>query len=177
MMDVFSPSFGVFFWQLVSFLLLLFLAKKFFLKKIVDTLQQRAEHIEGNLRQAKEAEEQKEKLEKENAIIAADINKMMRESKDRIDSWEREEIEKSKEKINEYRQNGIMEAKNDIERNKQKILSESKKEINNITVNLVERLLKDSTIFTQENNIRTTRKMIDELIRKDSTHNSKNDNV
>jgi len=177
MMDVFSPSFGVFFWQLVSFLLLLFLAKKFFLKKIVDTLQQRAEYIEGNLRQAKKAEEQKEKLEKENAIVAADINKMMRESKDRIDSWEREEIEKSKEKINEYRQNGIMEAKNDIERNKQKILSESKKEINNITVNIVEHLLKDKTIFTQENNIRITSKMIDELIRKDSTHNSKNDNV
>ena len=64
-MDIFSPSFGVFFWQLVSFLLLLFLAKKFFLKKIINTIQQREEYINRNIKEAREAQSLKAKLDEE----------------------------------------------------------------------------------------------------------------
>lgn len=59
-------SFGLFFWQLLLFLLLLFILRRFAWKPILNAVNEREKTIEDSLNQAKKAREEMANLKSEN---------------------------------------------------------------------------------------------------------------
>ncbi|MFT6716183.1 MAG: F-type H+-transporting ATPase subunit b, partial [Saprospiraceae bacterium] len=59
-------SVGLFFWQTLMFLILMFLLKKYAWKPILDAVNEREEKIQGALDSAKEAEEKMAQLTSSN---------------------------------------------------------------------------------------------------------------
>ena len=54
-MELVTPAFGLVFWMLITFLIVLFLLKKFAWKPILDMIKEREESIENALSSAEKA--------------------------------------------------------------------------------------------------------------------------
>ena len=65
-MELLTPGFGLFFWQLFVFLILFFLLAKFAWRPILDSLKVREESIEEALLSAENAREEMTKLQSSN---------------------------------------------------------------------------------------------------------------
>lgn len=175
-MDIFSPSFGVFFWQLVSFLLLLFLAKKFFLKKIIETIQQREEYINSNIEEAKKAQSLKEKLDEENKQITMNLNKQKNDLNEEMSLLSKKMEKELAENIDKKRKEGIKQVKDQMSQYEQECILSSKNEIANIIIDLLENLSKNKNMFTEENKSMITSQMIEELVNKKYTYDNNPNN-
>ncbi len=85
-MSLITPDFGLFFWMLLAFGLLLIILKKFAWKPILQGLNDREGKISEALRRAKVAQEEVEKLQRYNAEMqreaAAEREKMVAEAKE-----------------------------------------------------------------------------------------------
>ena len=73
-------SFGLFIWQLLVFVALIFLLKKYAWKPILDAVNAREESIEGALKAAEKAREEMKALQSDNEAIL----KEAREERERI---------------------------------------------------------------------------------------------
>ena len=175
-MDIFSPSFGVFFWQLVSFLLLLFLAKKFFLKKIINTIQQREEYINRNIKEAREAQSLKAKLDEEIKQTTMNLNKQENDFKEKISLLSKKMEKELAENIDKKRQEGMKQVNDKISQYEQECILSSKNEIANTIIDLLENLSKNKNMFTEENKSMITSQMIEELVNKKYTYDNNPNN-
>ena len=57
-MELLTPGTGLLFWQIIIFLILLFILSKYAWKPITDSLKEREKFIEDSLESAKKAEEE-----------------------------------------------------------------------------------------------------------------------
>ncbi len=85
-MSLITPDFGLFFWMLLAFGLLLLILKKFAWKPILQGLSDREGRISEALRRAKVAQEEVEQLQRSNAEMqreaAAERERMVAEAKE-----------------------------------------------------------------------------------------------
>ena len=65
-------SVGLFFWQLLLFVLLLFVLRKYAWKPILNAVEDREQSIEDALNQAEKAREEMQKLQSDNERILAE---------------------------------------------------------------------------------------------------------
>ena len=68
-MSLITPDFGLIFWMTIIFGILFFLLAKFGFPVITGMVEKRSERIENSIREAKEAEQQLEQLERRQADI------------------------------------------------------------------------------------------------------------
>jgi len=71
-MGLVTPDFGLLFWMLLTFLIVLFILKKFAWKPILNSLKEREESIEDALKSAEKAREEMANLQASNEKILAD---------------------------------------------------------------------------------------------------------
>src|SRR5690606_9535495 len=107
-------SIGLFFWQLVLFVVLVLLLKKFAWKPILDAVEKREEGIKGALDSAEKA-----KLEMQN--LQADNQKLLKEAR-----AEREEMLKEARDI---KNNMIEEAKGEAQAQANKMIAQAQSAI------------------------------------------------
>jgi len=110
-MQLVTPDIGLLFWMLVSFLIVLFILKKFAWKPILNMLHEREENIEQALKMADKVKAEMEKLKADNERI---ISEAFAE-RDKIFS----DAQKIKEKI-------VGEAREQAVREKDKILNDAR---------------------------------------------------
>lgn len=137
-----NPSFGLLFWQLVIFLILLFLLTKFAWKPILSSLREREESIEGALRMADQAKIEMQQLKAGNEKLLTEA----RLERDRIlkeaTEVSNQLIETAKTKATEEGGRMIVQAREAIQNEKNAALAEVKNTAAKLSIDIAERILR-----------------------------------
>ena len=154
-------SFGLFFWQMILFLLLLFLLKKFAWKPILDALNSREEGIKTALDEADKARQEmvdlksrKEHILKEARIERDTLLKDARMIKDKMITEAKDEAKAQSNKI-------IEQAKQTIENEKLAAITELKNQVAELSIGIAEKIMKDE-LSSKDKQVKLIDKMLEE---------------
>lgn len=141
-MELVTPDIGLLFWMTVTFLLLLFILKKFIWPPILNTLKEREEFIDKSLRSAEEAKAEMSLLKADNEKLLAQA----REEREKILKEAREMKEKlisdAKQTANEESDRMIAAARTEIDKEKAQALSDIKKQVAALSLEIAEKVIK-----------------------------------
>jgi F-type H+-transporting ATPase subunit b len=141
-MDLLIPDFGLFFWTLIAFLIVLFILRKFAWGPIVKTLQERESGIADSIAAAEKVKEEMKQLQaqNENLLIKAreERTQMLKEAKETKDKIIGEAKEQAKAEANKIMDDTRLQ----IERQKNAAMTEVKNEIGNLAVEVAEKILR-----------------------------------
>ena len=154
-------SFGLFFWQILIFVLLVWLLNKFAWKPILNAVNEREEGIKKALEEADKARQEMAELNASNEKILkearAEREKMLkdaREIKEALISEAKDEAKLQADKI-------ITQAKTTIENEKQAAIVELKKQVAELSVGIAEKVIKEE-LSNKDKQIKLIDKMLDE---------------
>lgn len=140
-MQLVTPEIGLFFWMLVTFVILLILMKKFAWKPILSAVNAREEEITEALQMAKKARE-------EMAQLKSDNEKIIQQTKSERDAVLKEARDLKEKILSEAKANADAEAnkilentKNTIEQEKKLAFNELKNEMAKISIDMAEKIL------------------------------------
>ncbi len=141
-MDLITPQFGLIFWQLIAFSVLLFVLSKYAWKPIMEGLKDREVSIETALKSARDA-----KTEMEN--ISANNEKLLDTARQEKDEMMKKAIQISKEVVEEARGTANKEVSRMLENARIIIQSEKataiediKKQVSLLSIEIAEKVLK-----------------------------------
>ncbi|MDQ3046652.1 MAG: F0F1 ATP synthase subunit B [Bacteroidota bacterium] len=141
-MELVKPDFGLIFWMLVSFSIILFLLKKFAWKPILGMIKEREEFIENALSSAERAKEEMKALQSSNEKILA-------EAKSERDSMLKEAREIREQMIAEAKGLAAKEgerllkaARENIQNEKMAAVTELKNQVAVLSIEIAEKILK-----------------------------------
>ncbi len=141
-MDLITPDFGLFFWMLVTFMLVFIILKKFAWKPIVQALKEREENIRNGLENAEDAKNElanvkvkSDKIISEAKIERDQLIKQGRVIKEQIITKAREEAELEAKKI-------VETAIRQIEEEKIAAINQIKVQIASLSVEIAEKILR-----------------------------------
>lgn len=135
-------SVGLFFWQLLLFIVLLFVLRKYAWKPILGAVEDREKSIEDALAQADKAREEMQKLQSDNERILAEaraerdtILKEAREIKDKM-------IGDAKSEASAQAENIISSAKEQIKNEKMAAITDLKNQVAEMSIEIAELVLR-----------------------------------
>ncbi|NNF01555.1 MAG: F0F1 ATP synthase subunit B [Bacteroidia bacterium] len=141
-MELIKPEFGLLFWMAITFLIVLFLLKKFAWKPILQALKEREESIQSSLDEAKTARQEMANLVSDNERLLNEaraerdvILKEAREAKDKIISEARERAS-----VEETRLLGL--ARQEIQNEKMAAITELKNQVASMSIDIAEKIIK-----------------------------------
>lgn len=141
-MDLVTPGIGLIFWQVVTFLVLLIILKKYAWKPVLNAIKAREERIKGALESAEEAKLEMKQLKADNEIIIKEAkderNKLLQEARD----LKTHMIEEAKTQAGDEAKKIIEGAKLKIESEKDAAISEIKELVATLSVEIAEKILK-----------------------------------
>ena len=141
-MDLVTPGFGLIFWQLITFLIVLFLLSKFAWKPIMSALRERETSIENALSMAEKAKLEMQTLKAGNEKLLAEARaERDRILKDAADA-SNQMIEAAKLKATEEGDRMIANAREAVLNEKRTAIAEIKTLAGNLSVEIAEQLLK-----------------------------------
>ena len=136
-------SFGLFIWQTVIFLGLIFLLKKFAWKPILDAVNEREEGIKNALLSAESAKKEMQNLKSDNEKLLAEaraerdsLMKEAREIKDKMINDAKTEAQAAGAKM-------IAQAKAAIESEKNAAMTDLKNQVSSLSLEIAEKVLRD----------------------------------
>lgn len=136
-------SFGLFFWQSLLFLILIFVLGKFAWKPIMKAIDEREKGIEDSLLEAKKAREEMAKLKTENDAIMqkarAERDEILKEARAIRDKT----VESAKESARKEADAIIESARETIQSEKNAAVAELKNQVANLSVEVAEKVLKE----------------------------------
>jgi len=138
-----TPGFGLVFWTAVTFLILLFILKKFAWKPILGAVSEREESIKNALAAAEEAKKEMQNLQADNERILKEARaerdgmlKEAREMKDKIVSEAKETAKTEGDKM-------LKQAQAAIESEKKAAVADIKNQVAELSVAIAEKVLKE----------------------------------
>jgi F-type H+-transporting ATPase subunit b len=141
-MQIVTPELGLIFWQLVIFLLVLFLLAKFAWKPILTALSEREEGIESALRLADQAKLEMQQLKAGNEKLLAEArlerDKMMQEAQNMANQHRESEKARATAEANQI----IQRAREEIQTEKNAALAEVKNTAAKLSLDIAERILR-----------------------------------
>lgn len=141
-MQIVTPELGLIFWQLVIFLVVLFLLAKFAWKPILSSLKEREDSIETALRMADQAKLEMQLLKASNEKLLAEA----RQERDRMlqeaTQMATQLIEQAKTKATEEGGRMIVQAREAIQNEKNAALAEVKNTAAQLSIDIAERILR-----------------------------------
>ena len=155
-------SFGLFFWQLLIFVGLIFILKKFAWKPILDTLNERENSIKDSLESAQKAKEEFSKIKADNDRILSDAKKERDSIISDAKKTGREIIEESKNSAKIESEKIIENAKESIRMEKDLILKDLKFQLVDLSVGIASKILKKELNEKQKQDD-YVQKLIDEI--------------
>jgi F-type H+-transporting ATPase subunit b len=142
-MELVTPGIGLIFWTTLSFLIVLFLLKKFAWGTILGTIKEREDAIDNALRAAERAQEEIEKLKvyndnvlKEAKAERDNILKAGREAKEAI-------ITEAKDRAQKEAENIINQARETIHNEKMAAITELKNQVATLSIDIAEKIIKE----------------------------------
>lgn len=141
-MELVTPGIGLIFWQLVTFLIVLFLLGKFAWKPIMKALHDRESSIENALSAAEKAKLEMQALKADNEKLLAEArlerDRILKEATDAGNSI----VEAAREKANEEGARMLAQAREAIENEKRAAIAEVKNMAAALSIDIAERILK-----------------------------------
>jgi F-type H+-transporting ATPase subunit b len=152
-------SFGLFFWQLLIFIGLILLLKKFAWKPILDAVNEREEGIKNALLSAENARNEMKNLQSDNQRILQEA-RMERDAmlKD-ASEMKQKMIADSKTEAQAVGLKMIEQAKTAIEAEKNAAMAELKAQVSNLSIEIAEKILKDE-LSNKETQVKLVEKML-----------------
>ncbi|MDT0558091.1 F0F1 ATP synthase subunit B [Ichthyenterobacterium sp. W332] len=142
-MDLITPEFGLVFWTLITFLVLLFILRKFAWKPILGAVSDREEGIKDALASAEKARQEMENLTADNERILQEARaereamlKDARELKNKIVADAKEEAQTQASKM-------IEQAQAAIESEKKAAMAELKSHVAGLSLDIAEKVVRD----------------------------------
>jgi F-type H+-transporting ATPase subunit b len=136
-------SIGLFFWQTVVFVLLIFLLKKFAWKPILDAVNEREDGIKNALLSAEKAREEMASLQSDNEEILkkaiAQRDNLLKEAKD----IKQKLIDEAKEEANTEAKKIINQAQESILIEKNAAIIDLKNQVAELSIDIAEKVLKE----------------------------------
>jgi F-type H+-transporting ATPase subunit b len=155
-------SFGLFIWQVVIFVGLIFLLKKFAWKPILDAVNDREEGIKNALLSAENAKKEMQNLQASNERILQEARlerdtmlKEAREIKEKMIADAKEDAQTQGLRL-------IEQAKSAIESEKNAAMADLKAQVSALSLNIAEKLLKDE-LSNKEAQIKLVEKMLGDV--------------
>jgi len=141
-MEIVTPKLGLIFWQLVIFLLVLFLLAKFAWKPILVALRDREDSIDQALRMAEQAKLDMQNLKAGNEKLLAEArherDQMLKEGQNIANQI----VEKAKTDATEEANRIALQARESIQQEKNQALAEVRNTAAQLSVDIAERLLR-----------------------------------
>jgi len=134
---------GLFFWQVLIFVGLIFLLKKFAWKPILDAVNDREEGIKNALLSAENARKEMQNLQADNQRILQEArlerDNMLKEAREMKDKM----VDDAKNEAQAQGQKMIAQAKAAIESEKNAAMTELKLQVSTLSLSIAEKLLKE----------------------------------
>ena len=155
-------SFGLFFWQLLIFVGLILILKKFAWKPILDTLNERENSIKESLESAQKAKDEFSKIKSDNEKILSNAKKERDVIISDAKKTGREIIENSKNVAKLESEKIIENARESIIQEKDLILKDLKSQVVDISVEIASKILQKELNEKQKQED-YTQKLIDQI--------------
>ena len=141
-MDLITPEFGLVFWTLITFFILLVILKKFAWRPILGAVSEREEGIKNALASAENARIEMENLQSDNERILKEARlerevmlKEARELKNKIIDDAKEEAKRQSDKL-------VRQAQETILREKKDAISDLKTEVAKVSISIAEKVIR-----------------------------------
>jgi len=161
-MDLIKPEIGLFFWQTIVFLVLLFLMAKFAWKPILNSVKKREDSINDALASAESA-----RLEMTN--LKANNEKLLKEAREERDSMIKEAREIKEKMIADasddaqVKANQMISAAQDaIKMEKQAALNEIKTQVATLSIEIAEKVV-SKELTSKEDHMKLVGSMLDDV--------------
>jgi len=152
-------SFGLFIWQVVIFVGLIFLLKKFAWKPILDAVNEREQGIKNALESAESARNEMQNLQADNQRILqearAERDAMLKDAREMKEKM----VADAKNEAQEQGQKMIDQAKAAIESEKNAAMADLKSQVVTLSLSIAEKILKDEL-----SNKESQTKLVDQLL-------------
>jgi len=141
-MELVKPEIGLIFWMLLTFLVVLFLLRKFAWKPILKFISDREESIENTLKSAEKAKEEMAALKLSSESIlkeaAGERDKMLREARDIKDKI----VSEAKAQAQEEAKKVMAQAMESINKERETAFIELKEQVAGLAMEAATRILK-----------------------------------
>ena len=155
-------EFGLFFWQILIFVGLIFLLKKFAWKPILDAVNEREQGIKDALLSAENARQEMQNLQADNQRILnearAERDAMLKEAREMKEKM----IADSKNEAQAQGQKMIEQAKAAIESEKNAAMAELKSQVSTLSLSIAEKILKEE-LSNKESQAKLVEKMLGDV--------------
>ncbi len=142
-MDLITPEIGLFFWQTIVFLVLIFLMAKFAWKPILGAIKQREDSINDSLESAENARKEMQNLQADNERLLQEARverdsllKEAREIKERIISEASAEAQEKANKI-------VAQAQVTIQNEKNAAMADFKNQVATLSLEIAEKVIRE----------------------------------
>ena len=136
-------SIGLFFWQTIIFILLIFLLKKYAWKPILDAVNEREEGIKNALLSAEKAKEEMASLQSDNEETLkkarAERDSLLKEARE----IKQQLIDDAKNEAQSEAKKIISQAQETIQNEKKAAISDLKNQVATLSINIAEKVLKE----------------------------------
>ena len=140
-MDLLSPEPGLVIWTGLTFLILLFLLKKYAWKPLLSMIQEREDKIATALESAKKANQEYQRMEEAKAQMEADARKerdeLLKEARAMKDSI----VEEARKAAQDESEKIIADARLQIEKEKASAISELKQQVVKLSADIAGKIL------------------------------------
>lgn len=158
-MDLITPEIGLFFWQTIVFLVLLFLMAKFAWKPILSSIRNREQSINDALASAENARKEMQNLQSDNEQLMKEaraerdaILREARELKEKVIADASDEAKVKADKI-------VADAKRSIELEKQAAMADLKSQVASLSIEIAEKVVRNELSSKEKQH-----QMINEMI-------------
>ena len=155
-------SFGLFFWQILLFVGLVLLLRKFAWKPILEAVNSREEGIKNALASAEDAKKEMQNLQADNEKLVkearAERDAMMKEAREIKESI----IAEAKEEAKKVTSQLIEKAQASIQQEKQAALAELKKQVAELSIGIAETVIKKE-LSSKDDQLKLVEGMLEEV--------------
>lgn len=161
-MDLITPEIGLFFWQTIVFLILIFILAKFAWKPILGAVKKREDSINNALASAEEARKEMQNLQADNEKLMQEarlerdaILREAREIKDKVINDASAEAQEKADKI-------VAQAKATIQNEKNAAMAEIKNQVAALSIQIAEKVVRGE-LSSKEKQERLVEEMLDDV--------------
>lgn len=157
-MNLLSPNWGLAFWLTLTFLILLFVLRRYAWGPIVSAMEEREKTIDSSIQRAEEALAEAKEIQADNEKARREAEqkaqRILREAREQAEQLRDEERQKTQEQIDEMKQ----QAHDEIGREKQSALNELRSEVADLAVQAAGKILHEDMNQDRQ------RRMVDEFL-------------
>lgn len=165
-MDLVTPDFGLLVWQILTFLVVLFILSKFAWKPILAGLKEREESIENALSEAKKAKDEMASLKSDNERLLNEARKERDKMLQDAQQMAATLVSDAKEKAGREAQALVDAAKAEIEVSKEAALAELKNYLADTSLNIAEKVIRKNLSGDS-----AQQQLVKDLLASHSSHN------